>query len=219
MLTGHKAKQVLVENGENPRLRACRPEVRLPFDQILVAVAHGERHRLRAWRSWASGPPEQDHRDQRLSADDLPEHLRLRRRRPVPVHAHGIAPGLVRGGQYRCSGDSRNSAPITARHSLATFTGPRGRTRGGCPNRAKEKNIARGHGLRHRRPRPRDRRRRGTYRLPLSARSRAACGHHQRRHHRWRTRGRRFWSSLAAMKHGLLNKILRPSITWDHGRG
>ena len=39
MLTGHKAKQVLVENGE--KILVCEhagAEVRLPFDQILVAV-------------------------------------------------------------------------------------------------------------------------------------------------------------------------------------
>ena len=43
-----------------------------------------------------------------------PNIYRLRRRRrPVPVHAHRVAPGVVRGGERALRRDSGNSAPTT----------------------------------------------------------------------------------------------------------
>ncbi len=65
---------------------------------------------LRAGRAGHSGRTHD--RDERVPADDVPEHLRLRRRRrPVPVHPHGGAPGVVRLGERACSGRSRSSRP------------------------------------------------------------------------------------------------------------
>jgi uncharacterized membrane protein YdjX (TVP38/TMEM64 family) len=134
---------------------------------------------------------EPDRGDQRIPADDLPQHLcGGRRGRALPVHPHGRAPGLDRGGeclvwrrqevQDRRLGDSPGH-----------LHRPGGRV---CrPERAGGEGkgrCLRGHALRHRRPGPRDRRQRGpaassrcspcpartgSWASPSSARTPATC--------------------------------------------
>jgi pyruvate/2-oxoglutarate dehydrogenase complex dihydrolipoamide dehydrogenase (E3) component len=98
VLLNHQAKAFVVEDGEKILLAEHQgEEVRIPFDTLLVAV--GRAANLQRLRPRGTGHRGQsDDRDQRLPANEIPEHLRRRRRRrALPVHPHGRAPGLVRG--------------------------------------------------------------------------------------------------------------------------
>ena len=100
VLTGHRAlrcenaagaKAIVVESGG--------VQTRVEFDALICAV--GRVARLAGLRPRGTRHPRATHdRDQRIPADDLSEHLRLRRRGgAVSVHAHGVAPGVVCVGQ------------------------------------------------------------------------------------------------------------------------
>ena len=83
----------------------------LPFDALLCAVGRVANTKGYGLEELGIGTAEAAHgRDQRVPADPLPEHLRMRRRRrALPVHPHRLAPGLVRVGQRavrRAQGDS-----------------------------------------------------------------------------------------------------------------
>ena len=102
VLAGHRAERVVVEGGDKILIADHEGrEVRIVFDQVLVAVGRSPTPRAMDSRISASGPREQRTlaTDAR-SADALSEHHGLRRcRRPVPVHAHGGAPAWDRCGQ------------------------------------------------------------------------------------------------------------------------
>jgi hypothetical protein len=111
-----------------------------------------------------------------------------RRGRPLPVHPHRRAPGLVRGGQCAV----RSVQEVQGR-LLGDPLGHLRRTRSGARRPQRAGGEGKGHRLRsqtlrHRRPRPRDCRRRGA-RLRQGA-DRARQGPHPRRHHRRRARRR-----------------------------
>ena len=96
----HKAERVEVVDGEKQLVATHQgQEVRIPFDALLVAV--GRVANLKGYGLEELGVDHRPHgRGQRLPADQLPQHLRRRRRRrALPVHAHRRAPGLVCGGQ------------------------------------------------------------------------------------------------------------------------
>ena len=139
-------------------------EKRVEFDALLCAVGRDAEHRrLRARGARHPGDRGAHRRDQRVPADALPEHLRLRRRRrPLPVHAHRVAPGVVRGGQRAV----RRLAQVPRRllgDSVGHVHRSGGRARRperdrGARRRTFAYEVTR---LRHRRSRPRDRRRSG----------------------------------------------------------
>ena len=163
VLVGHKAKQV-VRRGRreasaraSTRARACGIE----FDALLCALGRvAEYRRLRARGARHSARQGAHGGDQRIPADALSEHLRLRRRRrPLPVHAHRVAPGLVRVGERAV-----RAVPEVPRRLLGDPVGDLHRARSGArrPERdrgAGARHRLRGHHLRHRRSRPRHRRR------------------------------------------------------------
>ena len=164
VLVGHKAKAFVIENGEKILVAETEGrEVRIAFDELLCAVgrvantaglrARGARHpRHQA----AHG------RGERIPADHLPQHLRVRRRRrSVPVHAHRRAHGVVCGGQR-----ALRRVQEVQRRLLGDSVGDLHRSGGRArrPERDRgegEEHPLRGHHLRHRRPRSRDRRQRG----------------------------------------------------------
>ncbi len=100
---GHKASALRDGNGEKKPGRRARRQARSRSRSTSCSCAVGRVRGRRAAtgsKSSASRHAAEDRRDQRVPADDLSEHLRVRRRRrAVPVHAHRLAPGLVRGGQ------------------------------------------------------------------------------------------------------------------------
>ena len=71
--------------------------------------------RATGWKSSASRSPRQRTVEMNeFLQTHLSEHLRLRRRRrPLPVHAHRLAPGLVLRGERALRRASGNSAPTT----------------------------------------------------------------------------------------------------------
>ena len=77
--------------------------------------ARAEHRRATASRTLGiARDPAEDRRDERIPADDLSEHLRLRRRGgPVPVHAHRLAQAWYRGGQRAVRPLPANSGPTT----------------------------------------------------------------------------------------------------------
>ena len=89
--------------------------VSIPFDSLLCAL--GRVPNTSGYGLEELGIPRDQgahRRDQRIPADALPEHLRLRRcGRSLPVHAHRFAPGVVRGGERALRKSSANSAPTT----------------------------------------------------------------------------------------------------------
>ena len=187
-----KAKSFKVVKGEKIMVAEHDgKDVEIPFDVLLCAV--GRVARTKGYGLEELGIPvtkQQHRRGERASADDLPEHLRLRRRRrAVPVHPHRRAHGVVLRGeravrpvqevQGRLLGD-----PVGDLHRAG------GRARRPERDRGEgERHRLRGHDLRPRRPRPRDRRRRG--RGPGQGAHRAGQGPHPRRDDRRRARRRR----------------------------
>ncbi len=96
----HAAQRFLLENGEKILIAEhAGQEVRIPFDEVLVAL--GRAANLNGYGLEELGiPVAQNHRNQRIPANPLPQHLRRRRcRRALPVHPHRRPSGLVRGGQ------------------------------------------------------------------------------------------------------------------------
>ena len=110
--TGHKALRC-EKDGERKSivLEAAGRESRIEFDALICAV--GRTRAARGLRARSARHSDRAHdRDQRIPGDAVPEHLcRRRRGGAVPVHARRGAPGVVRGGQRRCSAASRNSRP------------------------------------------------------------------------------------------------------------
>ncbi len=114
VLVNHKAKQFVVEDGEKMLIAEHEGrDVRIPFDAVLVAV--GRVANLKGYGLEELGVVTGAHRrDQRVPANQLPEHLRRgRRRRALPVHPHRRPSGLVRGGQRAVRSASRSSRPTT----------------------------------------------------------------------------------------------------------
>ena len=114
VLLNHKAMRFTIENGEKMLIAEHEGrEVRIPFDAVLVAV--GRVANLKGYGLEEIGVGDDAHRrHQRIPADHLPQHLRLRRRRrPLPVHPHRRAPGLVRGGQCAVRSLQEIQAPTT----------------------------------------------------------------------------------------------------------
>ena len=97
--SAHRA--VRVENQMRWSVSHAGETVSHPLRLIAVrARAGAEYQRLRARGARHPGDQGAHRRDQRIPADALPEHLRLRRcGRSLPVHAHRFAPGVVRGGE------------------------------------------------------------------------------------------------------------------------
>jgi phytoene dehydrogenase-like protein len=114
VLVNHRAKEFVIENGEKILIAEhAGKDVRIPFDAVLVAV--GRAANLKGLRPGRTGHPDRAHRrDQRIPANQLPQHLRRRRCRrarsssPTPPRTR---PGMPRS--MRCSTPSRNSRPIT----------------------------------------------------------------------------------------------------------
>ena len=110
VLVDHKAKQFLLENGQ--KVLICEhqgQEVRIEFDQLLCAV--GRVARTEGYGLRGAGHPDHQgahHRDQRVPADGLPEHLRLRRRRRDPTSSP--IPRRTRPSMPRSTGCSAASS-------------------------------------------------------------------------------------------------------------
>ena len=191
VLTGHKAKEFLLDQGR--KTLVCEREggeTRIEFDVLLCAL--GRVANTAGYGLEDLGIPVSQcahRRNQRVPADDLSEHLRLRRcRRALPVHARRRAPGLVRVG--KCAVRIPEDVPRRLLGDpLGHFYRSGGGARGPERNRGERKeHPLRSLDLRHRRPGPRDRRRDGA-RHGQGA-HRAGQGPHPRRHHRRRACGR-----------------------------
>ena len=163
VLAGHKALRVTVEGGEKTLVvdaRGRRTKHRIRRTPVRGGP-HTEYRRLRPGGAgnWARG--RKNRGDERIPADDLSQHLCVRRRRrAVPVHAYGFTPGVVCRGQ--CA--FRALAEVQGRlfgDSVGDFHRARSRTGGPQRNRsAREEHRVRSDHLRLRRARPRHRRRR-----------------------------------------------------------
>jgi hypothetical protein len=146
VLTGHQAVRVEVVGGEKRLIAKAR--WRRGGDPLRrTAVRRGPqpaRHGLRAGGTGHPAHAAQDHRDQRLPADPVPQHLRRGRRgRAVPVHAHGGAPGLV----CRCQRAVRPLPQVQGRLQRDPL-GHLHRPRGGARGPERERGQGAGRGLR-----------------------------------------------------------------------
>ncbi len=142
VLTGHKAlrcekvgddKFIVVEAGGQ--------EKRIGFDLLLCAV--GRVARLQGFGLEELGIPVEPHgADQRVPADDLPQHPGRRRRgRALPVHPHRRAPGLVCGGQRLFGGFKKFKADYSV-IPWCTFIDPEVARVGLNEQEAKEQGVA-----------------------------------------------------------------------------
>ena len=184
VLVGHKAKEVRAENGEKVVVVEHEgKEKRIACDEILCAV--GRAANTQGYGLEELGIPVTKQKtvevNEYLQAH-YPEHLRVRRRgRPLPVHAHRLAHGVVLRGERalrRVQEIPRGllGDPVGDLHRSG------GRARGPERDRGEgEEDPLRGLGLRHRRPRPRDRRRRGARHREGAHRARAATRSSARR--------------------------------------
>jgi pyruvate/2-oxoglutarate dehydrogenase complex dihydrolipoamide dehydrogenase (E3) component len=189
VLLNHKAMRFVVENGEKALVaEARRREVRIPFDAVLVAV--GRVANLKGYGLEELGVAA-------TRTVDTNEFLQT-------SYPNIYAAGDV-AGPYQFTHTAAHQAWYAAVNALfdpfkkfkadysvipwATFVEPEVARVGLNETEAREKGIAhRGQPLRHRRPRPGDRRQRGA-RLRQGA-DRARQGPHPRRHHRRRARRR-----------------------------
>ncbi len=191
VLTQHKAKRFTVDNGE--KVLIAESEARRGAHRLRPAAVcggpRGQHSRLRP-----GGVGHRHHSaahggNQRLPADDLSQHLRLRRRGgTVSVHPHRFSPGVVRVGQRPV-----RPVPEIPRRLFGDSLGHVYRSRGRARRAQRERGESQGdrlrsHDLQHRRPGSRHYGR-GSVRLGESA-HRTRQGPHPRRHYRRRARRR-----------------------------
>jgi pyruvate/2-oxoglutarate dehydrogenase complex dihydrolipoamide dehydrogenase (E3) component len=141
---GHKAKEFRVDE-ERRKVLICEHEGRdlaIGFDALLVAV--GRVANTAGYGLEELGIPltRAHDRDERVPADRLPQHLRLRRRRrALPVHPYRLAPGLVRGGERALRRQLWKKRVDYSVIPWATFTDPEVARVGLNETEAKERNI------------------------------------------------------------------------------
>ena len=210
VLVNHKAKQFLVENGE--KILICEhdgKEVRVPFDELLCAV--GRVANTAGYGLEELGIPVTETRTVEVN-----EFMQT-------IYPNIYACGDV-AGPYQFTHTAAHTAWYAAvnalfgslqeiprrlfRDSVGDVHRPGSRARRAQRNRSEgKKHPLRGDDLRHRRPRPRDRRRECARRGQGA--DGAGQGQDPRRHHRRRTRRRSDHRIHSAMRHGIgLNKIL-----------
>ena len=208
----HKAKEVRVENGEKVAGRRARGRARSASRATRSSAPSGASPTPRASASRSSASRSRSRRPWRSNEflqTTYPEHLRVRRcDRPVPVHAHGVAHGVVLRGE-RALRPLQEVQGRLLRHPLGDVHRARGRARG--PERD------RGEGEGHRRTtssptasttstaRSPTARRTALVKVLTKPRHRRDPRLHDRRRHA----GEIIVEFVAAMKHGIgLNKIL-----------
>ena len=142
VLRGPQGQAVAIENGEKILVvEHDGKEKRIPFDEMLCAVGRARQHQ--GYGLEELGIPSPGRRPSRSTSTcrRLPEHLRVRRRRrPLPVHAHGFAHGVVRAvnalfGRFKKFKVDYSVVP------WATFTDPEVARVGLNEPEAKEKKI------------------------------------------------------------------------------